>query len=81
MDQATTKKDITGNATGQTFRDHLATVDEKGKRKWVFAQKPSGRFYSIRTWVSRGFFALFFTLPFIKMNGRPYFLFNIPEAA
>lgn len=65
---------------GESFRDRIATVDAKGKRKWVFAQKPKGRFYNIRTWVSWGFFALFFALPFIKMNGRPLFLFNIPEA-
>jgi cytochrome c oxidase accessory protein FixG len=64
----------------ESFRDRLATVDAKGKRKWVFAQKPAGRFYNIRTWVSRGFFALFFALPFIKLNGRPLFLFNIPDA-
>jgi len=64
----------------ESFRDRIATVDAKGKRKWVFAQKPAGPFYNIRTWVSWGFFALFFALPFIKMNGRPLFLFNIPEA-
>lgn len=64
----------------ESFRDRLATVDAKGKRKWVFAQKPKGRLYNIRTWVSAGFFILFFSLPFIKVNGRPLFLFNIPEA-
>jgi cytochrome c oxidase accessory protein FixG len=64
----------------ESFRDRLATVDETGKRKWVFAQKPKGKLYNIRAWVSWGFFALFFTLPFIKVNGRPLFLFNIPEA-
>ncbi len=64
----------------ESFRDRLATVDEKGKRKWVFAQKPKGKLYTIRTWVSWGFFALFFIIPFIKVNGRPLFLFNIPEA-
>jgi len=64
----------------ESFRDRLATVDAKGKRKWVFAQKPKGRFYNIRTLVSIGFFILFFSLPFIKVNGRPLFLFNIPEA-
>lgn len=64
----------------ESFRDRLATVDAKGKRKWVYAQKPKGRFYNIRTWVSWGFFALFFSLPFIKMNGRPLFQFNIPDA-
>ena len=63
-----------------TFRDRIATVDEKGKRKWVFAQKPKGRFYNARTYVSWFFFILFFTLPFIYVKGRPLFLFNIPEA-
>ncbi len=63
-----------------SFRDKLATVDKKGKRIWVFAQKPKGRFYNIRSVVSYFFFALFFTLPFIKVNGRPLFLFNILEA-
>ena len=62
------------------FRDRIATVDEEGKRKWVFAQKPKGRFYNARTYVSWFFFFLFFTLPFIYVKGRPLFLFNIPEA-
>ncbi|MBL0271845.1 MAG: cytochrome c oxidase accessory protein CcoG [Chitinophagaceae bacterium] len=77
-----TKTDTSGaeDITEESFRDRLATVDAKGKRKWIFAQKPRGRFYNTRTWVSLGFFTLFFSLPFIKMNGRPLFLFNIPEA-
>lgn len=64
----------------ESFRDRIATVDAKGKRKWIFAQKPKGKFYRIRTWVSWGFFILFFALPFIKVKGRPLLLFNIPEA-
>src|ERR1051326_8411892 len=64
----------------ESFRDHLATVDDKGKRKWVYAQKPQGKFYDIRTYVSWFFFAVLFGLPFIKVGGRPLFLFNIPEA-
>jgi cytochrome c oxidase accessory protein FixG len=72
--------DLKTDEQQESFRDRLATVDAKGKRNWVFAHKPKGRFYNIRTIVSLGFFALFFTLPFIKMNGRPLFLFNIPEA-
>jgi len=64
----------------ESYRDRIATVDAKGKRNWVFAQKPKGKFYNIRTWVSWGFFALFFALPWINVNGRPLFLFNIPDA-
>jgi cytochrome c oxidase accessory protein FixG len=63
-----------------SFRDRLATVDAKGRRKWVFAHKPHGKFYTARTIVSLVFFAIFFTLPFIYVNGQPLFLFNIPSA-
>ena len=69
-----------GSLSDQSFRDHLATVDAKGRRKWVFAQKPSGKWYSLRTYISWGFFILFFALPFIYVNGQPLFLFNIPNA-
>lgn len=79
MIQETMNSDTTLKKNDESFRDRIATVDEKGKRKWVYAQKPKGKLYNIRTWVSWGFFALFFTLPFIKLNGRPLFLFNIPE--
>src|SRR6266496_4400566 len=64
----------------ESFRDRMATIDEKGRRKWVYAQQPKGKFYNIRTYVSWGFFILFFATPFIIVNGRPLFLFNIPEA-
>lgn len=63
-----------------SFRDRIATVDDKGRRKWVYAHKTKGKLFNIRTWVSRGFFALFFALPFIQYKGRPLFMFNIPEA-
>ena len=64
----------------ESFRDHLATVDNKGRRKWVFAQKPSGKWYKLRSIVSWGFFALFFALPFVYVHGQPLFLFDIPDA-
>lgn len=64
----------------QSFRDHLATVDAHGRRKWVFAQKPKGRWYNLRSYLSWGFFILFFTAPFIYVNGQPLFQFNIPQA-
>ncbi len=68
------------NQNKESFRDRIATVDEQGKRKWVFAQKPKGRFYNIRTIVSGFFFLIFLTLPFIYVKGRPLFLFNVPKA-
>jgi cytochrome c oxidase accessory protein FixG len=64
----------------ESFRDRLATVDANGKRNWIFAKKPSGRLYRYRTWTSWFFFIVFFTLPFIRVNGRPLFQFNILQA-
>jgi cytochrome c oxidase accessory protein FixG len=64
----------------QSFRDHLATLDAKGRRNWIFAQKPKGKWYDLRSYISWGFFILFFSLPLIYVNGRPLFLFNVPAA-
>ncbi|MFB6455934.1 cytochrome c oxidase accessory protein CcoG [Chitinophaga sp. Hz27] len=62
-----------------TFRDSIATVDKQGKRKWIFAKQPTGRFYNIRTVLSIFYFFAFFSLPFISINGRPLFMLNVVE--
>lgn len=64
----------------ESFRDSLATMDEHGKRKWVYATKPKGRFYNYRTYVSWLFFAIILVVPFITINGRPFLLFNVLKA-
>lgn len=64
----------------EAFRDRIATVDESGKRKWIYAYQPKGKFYNIRTVLSVFYFLIFFGLPFIEIDGRPLFQFNIPEA-
>ncbi|MES2331483.1 MAG: cytochrome c oxidase accessory protein CcoG [Bacteroidota bacterium] len=63
----------------EDFRDHLATIDEKGKRKWVFAYHPKGKFYRIRSILSIFYFLVFFGLPFVHVNGRPFIMLNIPK--
>ena len=64
----------------EDFRDHLATVDSKGKRIWIYPKKPKGRYYNARIWVSLAFLTVFLVLPFIKVNGEQIFLFNVLEA-
>lgn len=64
----------------EVFRDTLASVDKLGKRKWIYAQKPKGYFYKIRTYLSILYFIIFFGLPFVYVNGRPLFMFDIPHA-
>lgn len=61
------------------FRDIIYTADDEGHRKWVYATKPQGRFYRWRTLLSYAYLAVFFILPFLKLNGEPLFLFNIPD--
>lgn len=68
------------DSSTDSFRDRLSTMDAKGKQKWVYAQQPKGRLYNMRTVVSWFFFVLFIGLPFIHIDGRPLFLFNIPHA-
>lgn len=62
-----------------TYRDTIATVDESGKRIWVYPKKPSGRFYNYRKWVSYALLILLFSGPHIKIGGEPMLLFNVLE--
>lgn len=61
------------------FKDRISTVDDGGKRKWIYAFQPKGVWYQRRTMLSFLYLAIFFIFPFIKINGNPIFLFNIPE--
>ena len=63
----------------EEYRDHIATVDQAGKRIWLYPKKPSGRFYRARTWVSFAFLAIFLLMPFIKIDGEQFLQFNVLE--
>lgn len=63
----------------QSFRNSIATVNAEGKRNFLFPKKPKGKLYNLRTAVTLFFLAIFFTLPFIKVDGEPLFLFNVVE--
>ncbi|WP_179020226.1 cytochrome c oxidase accessory protein CcoG [Winogradskyella forsetii] len=63
----------------EVFRDSIGTIDEEGKRKWVFPKKPSGPLYDKRKLVSYFLLAFLLAAPFIKINGNQFLLFNILE--
>jgi cytochrome c oxidase accessory protein FixG len=71
--------DIGFDDAHQTFRDELASVDREGRRKWVYARKPSGRFYRARTVLSWFLLAFLFLAPFVRLNGQPLVLINLLE--
>lgn len=65
------------SVTQSTFRDSISTVDEQGKRIWIFPKKPKGRFYNRRKIVGWTLLAILFGVPFIKYGGSPLFLFHV----
>lgn len=65
-------------ATG--FRDSSTLINKKtGDRQWVYPKKPAGNLYRGRTWFSVLLMLLLFSGPFLKINGHPALLLNIPE--
>lgn len=71
-----------------TYRDSIPTVDQRGKRVWIFPRKPptgkraspeAPNFYTLRTWLSWVLLVILFTGPFIKINGNPLLMMNIVE--
>ncbi len=61
------------------FRDHIATAERDGRRKWVYPRKVSGRFFRWRTWFSWLLLFIMFAGPFITIRGNPLLLMNIVE--
>ncbi len=72
---------MTGGSTLEetTFRDRIPTVTETGKRRWIYARKPKGKFTRWRNAVSIFYIIIFFSLPFVTIKGNPAMQFNIPE--
>lgn len=64
----------------ETFRDRVSSVTESGKRNWIYALQPKGKFYNYRNLLSYTYLIIFFALPFIKINGSPLFLINIIDS-
>lgn len=65
--------------TSQDFRDHLATADKQGHRRWLFPKKVDGKWYRRRTWLSWLLLGVMFVGPFIQINGNPLLMINIVE--
>ncbi len=63
----------------EAYRDSIGSIAEDGKRAWVFAKKPSGRFTRAREVVAVFLLGLFFAGPFLTVNGQPILLLNILE--
>ena len=63
----------------ETFRNELASVHKDGRRKWIYARRPSGRLYEARTYLSWFLLAFLFAAPFVKVGGQQLVLLNFLE--
>ncbi|MBL7958865.1 cytochrome c oxidase accessory protein CcoG [bacterium] len=68
-----------GEKDQDNFRDSISIIDKSGKRVWVYPKKPKGKYHSWRILVSAVLLAVLFGVPFIKIDGHPFFLLNIIE--
>jgi cytochrome c oxidase accessory protein FixG len=62
-----------------SFRDTISTIDEEGKRSYIFPKKPVGKFYDKRKLLSYFLLAFLLSAPFIKINGNQFMMFNVLE--
>lgn len=63
----------------ESFRDTIGTINEEGKRNFIFPKKPVGKLYEKRKLVSYGLLIFLLSAPFIKINGNQLLLFNVLE--
>ncbi len=63
----------------EEYRDHINTIRPDGKRAWIYAKKPKGRFYQWRSLVSYLLLALMFFGPYVRIHGQPLLLLNVLE--
>jgi cytochrome c oxidase accessory protein FixG len=66
-------------AEHEAFRDALASVAPDGRRRWIYARQPSGRFYRARSLVSVVLLAVLAAGPFVTVGGQPAVLLNVLE--
>lgn len=60
-------------------KDGYTLPSNEKKRKWIYAKKPSGKFYNYRQIVGYGLLLFLVIAPFLKINGNPFLMFNIVE--
>ncbi|WP_109829881.1 cytochrome c oxidase accessory protein CcoG [Reichenbachiella versicolor] len=63
----------------EEYRDSISTVDEEGKRVWIYPKKPKGAFHKKRVIVTALLLSLLFLGPFLKVGGQPLLLLNFFE--
>lgn len=59
------------------YRDKPINLNERGGRKWVYAKKPSGKWFTRRAIFNSILLLFLVGVPFIRVNGNPLILLDI----
>lgn len=71
--------DISTIEDHERFRAELASIRPDGRRKWIYARKPGGRFTRWRLVVSTVLLAFLMLAPYVHIGGHQFMLMNIVE--
>ncbi|MEE9465999.1 MAG: cytochrome c oxidase accessory protein CcoG, partial [Candidatus Neomarinimicrobiota bacterium] len=74
---ASTKSQASGEGDTGGYRDRLTTIDDSGRRAWIYPHSPQGPFHTARLIVNWLLIAALIAGPFIKVNGQPIILLDI----
>lgn len=61
----------------ESFRDHIATINEEGKRNFLYPKKPKGKLTNQRSIVAAVLLIFIFAIPWIRINGQPFLLLDV----
>jgi cytochrome c oxidase accessory protein FixG len=61
----------------EEYRDKVSTIDEEGKRIWIYPKKPKGPYTRARGILAVFLLIFLFGAPFVKINNQPLLLFDI----
>lgn len=60
-----------------SFRDHIATIDDRGKRNYIYPKKPKGKLTNKRSIVAAVLLIFIFAIPWIRINGQPFLMLDV----
>jgi len=63
----------------ENFREHLGNVEQDGSRIWLYPKIIKGKLYRYREYVSYVLLLFLFAAPFVRIDGRPFLLFNFVD--
>jgi cytochrome c oxidase accessory protein FixG len=63
----------------ESYRDSMNIITKEGKRNFIYPKKPKGRFHRYRAIFSAALLVFLLGVPFVKISGHPFMLFNILE--